>query len=223
MTTDSEVELKGRGRMSDRWGFEEADDWEAEAPRPRAAVEALVGRDGVVAVAVETGGAVVGVRLALGWRESRGLAAAVVSAANEATARALAWQAGNPAPVTAPMAGGDEAPITAADALRLVEAVSADLAEFARRTAEAAGPMTARSAGGHVGAVARAGRVAEVSIDPGWANAVRASEVESELLDVLRALRERGAVDRPESGAIAELTALLGDPNALLRRVGLVP
>jgi DNA-binding protein YbaB len=210
--------------VSDRWGFEEADDWEVEDPQPEKAVEAVSGQDadGLVTVTVTPTAEVVSVRLAGAWRESRRLAPAVVSAVNAATARALAWQVENPpAPVPRVKAAVDETPITAADALRLVEAVSADLAAFTRRTARAA--VQAHSGGGHVRGTAEGGQVVEMAIDPGWASAARVSEVESELLDALRDLRSTSPelAGGPTSEAITELAALLADPTAMLRRVGL--
>ncbi|PRY46467.1 hypothetical protein [Umezawaea tangerina] len=206
--------------MSDRWGFEEADDWESEAPAPQRTTEALVGRHAPVTVTVTPDAEVLSVHLTDPWRAPRTLATAAARATNEAVVQALAWQAEHPSPTAAPVPGTTETPITPEDALRLLAAVSADLAEFTKRTTEAATP-TVRSAGGHVTAVGRAGQVVQVTIDPAWLNTARASEVESELLDALRTLRRRTAVDRPESGAIAELTSLLHHPDALLRRVGL--
>lgn len=216
--------------MSDRWGFEEADDWEVQESQPQQVAEALVGQDadGLATVTVTPTADVVSVRLAGDWRQSRGLSAAVVSAANAATMRALAWQVENPPPASAPVGTPDETPISAADALRLVDAVSADLAAFASRTAEIIDrPVVAESRGGHVRGSARGGQVVELTIDPGWTSAVRVSEVESELLDALKTLRVRSVpaelTGGPKSDAITELTALLADPNALLRRVGLRP
>jgi hypothetical protein len=216
--------------MPDRWGFEEADDWEPVIPEPEREADVLVGTDAddLAAVTVTPTADVVSVRLGGAWRQSRGLSAAVVTAANAATMRAVAWQVEHP-PTERALAGTpDETPITAAEALRLIDAVSADVATFTQRVAEIIDrPVVAESAGGHVRASARAGQVVDLAVDPGWTAGARVSEVESELLDALRALRTRCApgelANGPESEAITTLTALLADPNAMLRRVGLLP
>lgn len=228
--------------MSDnrRWGFDEADDWEYESTRrtdaPAAeAVHALIGRDadGAVTVTVTPTAEVLAVKLAAGWRRSvdpRGLHFAVRSAANTATMQALARQVEQPQPVVPvqQVARQDETPITKEDALLLMAEVSADLARFTSAMGEVTNhPVVAESAGGHVRGSAKGGQVIELTIDPGWASGARESELESEVLEVLKALQSRGAprelVNGPQSPAIAELTTLLTDPTTLLRRVGLLP
>lgn len=235
--------------MSDdrRWGFEEAEDWEYEDTRPSqrtdsSAAELVSGQDPdrVVTVTVTPTADVVSVRLAADWRRSvdpRALHESVRAAANAATMQALALQleqrptAPQGAPATEPTAApgtSDQTPITREDALRLMDAVSADLERFTRKLAATVDqPVTVESAGGHVRGSAQRGQVLELSIDPNWSSGARVTEIESELTDVLTKLRNRSVppdlASGPQSPAIAELTALLNDPQALLRRVGLLP
>jgi hypothetical protein len=55
-------------------------------------------------------------------------------------------------------------------------------------------PARIESAGGHVAGSSLRGQVLEVSIDPAWAGMAQGSEIESELVEVLRAVHRAGAV-----------------------------
>jgi hypothetical protein len=233
-----------------RWGFEEADDWEDLAPSPpRSAngsangsaddsAEALTGQDpdGVVTVAVGPDAGVLSVTLAENWRglvDPRALHHSVRAAANNATMQALASRVQAEPPPQAPQsvapAGpAGNAPITREDALRLMAAVDAELADFSRQLSAVADQrVTAESAGRHVSGSALRGQVVDVSIDANWAASARAAEIETELVDVLRRLHRMSTPTElaggPQGQAITELNALLSDPQALLRRVGLLP
>lgn len=225
-----------------RWGFEEAEDWEYEAGRratpppaqpPPGDADACIGVDasGAVSVLVEFDGRVRAVRLAARWRDSidqRSLDGAVLDAANDATMRALSRSvqaqgdltAAEPAPVGAQV---DETPLTRADAERLFAAVNAELAVFTAGLDQAVNaPVRAESRGGHVRGIAQSGQVVRFEIDDRWAHAAPNPEMEGELAEVLRALRDRGTpATRPTGSAIAELQALASDPAKLLRKVGL--
>jgi hypothetical protein len=225
-----------------RWGFEEAEDWEYEAGRratpppaqpPPDDADVCVGIDtsGAVSVLVEFDGRVRAVRLAARWRDSidqRALDGAVLDAANNATMRALSRSvetqgdltAAPPAPRSAEV---DETPFTRADAERLFAAVNAELAVFTSGMDQVVNaPVHAESRGGHVRGVAQSGQVVRFEIDDRWAHAAPNPEIEGELAEVLRALRDRGTpATRPAGTAIAELQALASDPAKLLRKVGL--
>ncbi|MFD4643235.1 hypothetical protein ACFWN2_38420 [Lentzea sp. NPDC058436] len=225
-----------------RWGFEEAEDWEYEAGRRAAPppapprqddADACVGVDasGAVSVLVEFDGRVRAVRLADRWRDSidqRALDGAVLDAANNATMRALSRSvesqgdltAAEPAPGSAAV---DETPLTRADAERLFAAVNAELAVFTAGLDQAVNaPVRAESRGGHVRGIAQSGQVVRFEIDDRWAHAAPNPEIEGELAEVLRALRDRGTpATQPTGSAIAELQALASDPAKLLRKVGL--
>lgn len=223
-----------------RWGFEEAEDWEYDAGRrttPPAAqqedTDECVGTDasGVVSVVAELDGRVRAVRLAARWRDSldqRALDAAVLSAANNATMQALSRSveaqgdltAAEPVPVRGEV---DETPFTSEDALRLFDAVNAELAAFTGgldQTVNA--PVQAASRGGHVQGTAQSGRIVRLEIDDRWLYTAPNPEIEGELAEVLRALHDRGTpAPQPGGPAIAELQALASDPARLLRKVGL--
>lgn len=255
--------------MSDqRWGFEEAEDWEDERhPAPnRGALgngvgnglgddlgddlgDTVAGRDpdGAVTVVVGPDAEVLSVVLSADWRsvvDPRALHHSVRAAANNATMLALARQfeaeparqapspatpsQSVPSPAAMSPRSADETPITREDALRLLDAVSADLDSFTRQLSAVADQrMTAESAGRHVRGSALRGQVVEVAVDANWASSARAPEIEAELLDVLRRLHRMSTPTElaggPQGSAIAELNALLSDPQALLRRVGLLP
>ena len=222
------------------FGFEEGDE---EDRRPRRKQEAapdvtdfLRGKDsdGVVTVTVDDSADVRSVSLAAQWKQAvdpRALGAAVTSAVNAATMQVLAKQVERPVAEESPMSPGrpqDGSRITLAEATRLMDAVTADLERFKRRVAEVVDrPVAAESQGGHVRGTAQRGQVLDIAVDPAWAHTARNSELEQELLEVLRALRARSAptdlAQGPQSPAIAELIALVSDPNTLLRRVGLLP
>lgn len=222
------------------FGFEEGDE---EDRRPRRKQEAapdvadvLRGSDsgGVVTVTVDDSADVLSVTLASQWKQAvdpRALGSVVTSAMNAATMRALAKQVERPVaeePPTPPVPPQNGSRITLAEATRLMNAVTADLERFKRQVAQVVDrPVTAESRGGHVRGTARSGQVLDIAVDPACAHTARTSELEQELLEVLRALRAGSApadmARGPQSPAIAELTALVSDPTTLLRRVGLLP
>ncbi|MGO1049726.1 hypothetical protein [Crossiella sp. CA198] len=231
--------------MSDdqRWGFEDADDWEptpkaGRVPEPEATEpDGITGQDAdrVVTVAVGELGEVLSVRLAADWRRSvdpRSLQGSVLSAANNATMQALAKQVDEvrqtdvpawPSPTRPP----ETTPLTADAAFRLMDAVDAELATLTDRLASVQNQRTeVASAGGHVRGTAMNGQVSTLTVDPYWADSARNPEIEGELIEVLRELRRRSTPDPeltkwPTSPAITELTALVSDPTLLLRRLGL--
>ncbi|GHH59903.1 hypothetical protein [Lentzea cavernae] len=224
-----------------RWGFEEAEDWEYEAGRRATPppgrqpddADACVGTDasGAVSVAVELDGRVRAVRLAAQWRDSldqRALDTAVLSAANDATMQALSRSTAAQGDLTAvepPLVSRevDETPFTRDDAMRLFDAVNAELAAFTSdldRQVNSA--VRAESRGGHVRGVGQSGQVVRFEIDDRWVHAAPNPEIEGELAEVLRALHDGGApTSQPAGPAIAELQALASDPAKLLRKVGL--
>lgn len=229
--------------MSDRrWGFEDLDDWEyaeldggrstGQQPAERAEpAETVAGQDPdeILSVHVTLEGDVASVSLITGWRQSvdpRGLGRSVLAAANAATANAMVAQIGRiEVPPPAPVAqDADRTPLTRQDVGRLLDAVTADLDHFTRQVAEVADRrVSAESGGRHVSGAAHRGQVLEVTVDPTWAARSRTSEIELEVLDVLRQLR-RGSTpgelaQGPQSSAIAELNALAADPAALADRL----
>ncbi|MFD2422147.1 hypothetical protein [Amycolatopsis pigmentata] len=227
----------------DRWGFEEAEDWEYEqlntksAPKPaEEPTEAFVGQDSgrVVAVLVSPDGEVMQVKLSPVWRQSVepwDLPGRVRSAANAATMRALASSVerfDSTAPVTPvePQAGAEESSLTSLDVQRLLDAVSEELDQFTERLAEVVDHRAqVQSAGGHVQGSAQRGQVLSLDIDPNWAGQARHSEIETELLEVLRGLHDRSAPGElaagPSGSAISELMDLAADPRRLMRRLGM--
>ena len=224
----------------EEWAFEnEIDLWDDGVTAPPAEAEpepeGLAGRDGdsVVTVTVSPEGEVRQVKLAEDWKSKvapRGLHANVLTAANAATIEALVQRARevqeNPPP--RPPAGADETPLTAQDVLRLEDAVRGELDQLSTRmSAAGTGVVTAESSGGHVSGSAQSGRYLGLDLDATWASIARNAEVESELLDVLRALHRRSApsdfAPQPQGPAYTELMGLLADPARLLRRVGLTP
>ncbi|MGH3907429.1 MAG: hypothetical protein ACRDTE_25120 [Pseudonocardiaceae bacterium] len=224
-----------------RWGFEDLGDREYEeisgrrpARPPTEPAETGSGQDAdrVVTVQVALTGEVTSVHLATGWKRAvdpRALGTSVLAAANAATAAAMVAQVhridGQPPPAPA-AADIDRTPLTRQDVNRLLAAVTADLEQFTRQIAEIAGRrVSAESGGRHVSGTAQRGQVLEVSVDPGWASRSRTSEIETELVEVLRELRRRSTpgelAQGPQSSAIAEVTALAADPAGLLRRLRL--
>lgn len=224
-----------------RWGFEDLDDQEYEAisgrrpdSRPTAPEQTLSGQDAdrVVTVHVTPEGEVEAVHLAAGWEQAvdtRALGAGVLTAANAATAAAMVAQVhriGEQPPPAPAARDADRTPLTRQHVNRLLDAVTADLERFTRRVAEVADRrVSAESAGRHVSGTAQRGQVLEVSVDPGWAARCRTSEIESELADVLRRLRQAAGPGElaggPQSPAIAELHALAAGPATLLDRLRL--
>ncbi|MEB3367545.1 hypothetical protein [Saccharopolyspora mangrovi] len=228
--------------MSDRWDLNEEDLWEEEPPEDVVASQAdpsgglLVGQDPekVLAVYMTEEGEVRSVKLADAWKsrvDPRNLASQVVSAANAATIEAAAAQA-ELAQSSGGQASGngtrvpDDSPITSAEALQLVERATADLEAFQRQVlAVAETVVSAQSGGGHVQGTAKRGQVLGIEIDVRWCSAARNSEVEGELLDVLKDLRCKSSstelASGPQSQAIAQLYSWASDPQRLLRRLGL--
>ncbi|MEU4768874.1 YbaB/EbfC family nucleoid-associated protein [Actinosynnema sp. NPDC023794] len=222
-----------------RFGFEDGDEGD-RPPRPsredqRTRQDLLTGQDpnGVVTVAVNDEAEVQSVTIAARWRQSvdpRALGPAVAQAANAATVRALVEQAERPAepPPRQPPPPPSTERITPEQALRLMDAVGADLARYAQRTVEVVDrPTTAESRGGHVRGTTHRGQVIGIEADPAWTHTARVTEMQQEFLEVLRNLHARtvpaDVAQGPQSPAITELTALLSDPNTLLRRMGLLP
>lgn len=237
--------------MNDRrWGFDGLDDGEYEeitrrrparerrpAGEPVDAAATVSGQDadGVVTVHVTPDGEVVSVQVAADWKKSvdpRALGSSVLAAANNATLQALATQLDRaaqqpPAPQQAQPAP-DGPPLSREDVDRLLDAVTADLERFLRQTSEITDyPVSAQSAGRHVSGTAHRGQVLQVSVDAGWAARSQASEIASELVDLLGQLRRKSTpgdlTAGPQSSAIAELTELTRDPATMLRRIGLIP
>ncbi|PSL52349.1 hypothetical protein B0I31_11321 [Saccharothrix carnea] len=221
-----------------RFGFEEGGEEDQRArpsPEPEPQQDVLIGRDpdGVVTVAVNDLAEVQSVTIAGRWRQSvdpRALGSAVTQAANAATVQALAKQVERPAePKRAqPPPTPSLERITPEQALRLMDAVSADLARFTQRMTEVVDrPLTLESRGGHVRGTIHRGHVLNLEVDPAWTHSARVTEMQQEFLEVLRNLRARSVpadlAQGPQSPAITELTALVSDPNTLLRRVGLLP
>lgn len=232
-----------------RWGFEAAEDWEYEeitghqpARESVDTSDTVSGQDAdsAVTVHVTLDGEVVAVRLAVDWKrlvDPRALGPSVLAAANGAILHAMAKQveqveqrppARQQPPSTSTFRAVDRTPFTKEDALRLFDAVAADLERFVRHASEVIDhPISGESAGRHVSGTAYRGQVLQVSVDAGWANSARASEIEMELADLLGELRRKSSpadlTKGPKSAAIDELNALAGDPDTLLRRVGLIP
>ncbi|MFI6303452.1 hypothetical protein ACIBCH_16385 [Amycolatopsis thailandensis] len=230
----------------ERWAFEEELERDDDPPRSSAAEQVsdedrISGRDpdGVVTVVVSPEADVLSVVLSSEWKQSvdpRGLHSAVTAAANAATIAALGRQmddvARNPPPMptfgATPASNADESPLGTQDMLRLVEAATAELEQFTQRAATVVDRrITAESRGGHVDGTMANGQIVAMEIDPAWVAQVRAGEIESEILDVLRQLREAGTppglADGPQGPAIAEIMGLLFDPHRMARRVGLEP
>lgn len=180
--------------------------------------------DRIVRVIVSDDAEVLAVRLTEEWERSvdpRSLSTAVLAALNNAVALAAAVE--RPQEQT-PQPSGDTSELSTEDTIRLVDAVFADLDAFLREVAEVTDrPVHAESRGGHVRGSAQAGQVLELTVDPAWAANRRPTEVESELFEVLRELRGRSLPRRtkPDSKAIAELSALVSDQRTFFKRVGL--
>ncbi|MEU6155933.1 hypothetical protein ABZ816_38730 [Actinosynnema sp. NPDC047251] len=216
-------------------GFEEDDEHDRPPPTglPPASqhpAEPLSGHADGVTVTVDEAAEIRDVSLDRGWRrlvDPRRLGDATLAAANEATMRALAKQVEQPPESPDAPAPPPYRPITPQDAVRLLDEVAADLTAFTRRLAEATGPVSVESQGGHVHGTSHGGRVTALKVDPQWVNQARDSELIAELREVLAGLRVRSAPAHlaagPDSPAIAELNALARDPHTLLRGLGLLP
>jgi hypothetical protein len=243
-SADVDHRKRGFEQADDRWGFEEADDYEYQeltGPPTSAPTEepeeTLVGNDPdrVVDVVVSTQAEVIAVRLSPHWRRSidpRGLHSSVVAAANAATMRALARNAENnaenidTAPPAEPVDGADESPLSTQDVQRLLDGVSVELGRFTERLSEIVDhPVQVQSSGQHVQGSGQRGQVLHLDIDAGWAARARYTEIESELLEVLRGLHEsstpRELAAGPTGSAISELMDLGRDPQRLMRRLGM--
>lgn len=231
--------------MCARWGFFD-DDQDGEAgdehqePTPEAS-QTLWGSDtySVVSIGVTDMAHVVSARLSPDWKASvdpRSLHASVREASTAATMRALEKQiehtdmdgSSHPASELQRHRGGqanpDQSPVTKEDVLRLLEEASRDLERYTREASAVADrSINAQSAGGHVSMSARRQQVHEVTIDSRWAASARYTEIESELLDVLRRLDDQASLaplaNEPRSKAISELMNLASDPQALARRI----
>ncbi|ASU79433.1 hypothetical protein CDG81_15375 [Actinopolyspora erythraea] len=183
----------------------------------------------------------VAVYLAAGWKgsiEPYGLNGAVLEAANVAAARVLSHKmegfdldaavSGSSVQAASADSTDDESRITSEDAMRLLDAVTADLNEFMSQVSAVADqPTHVESSGGHVTASGRRGQLMSVEINPQWAGSARDSEIEVEITEVLKRVSEKSSLGElakgPQSRNIAELNALVRDPQALMRRVGLTP
>ncbi|GAB2962684.1 hypothetical protein LWP59_18380 [Amycolatopsis acidiphila] len=222
-----------------RWGFEEAEDWEygtqAGQTDPAAQPEeTLVGQDAdhVVQVVVSPDAEVVAVRLSPSWRQvvdPRALHTSVRSAANAATMAALARSVEQVDPTAASASPGasavDESALTGRDVEGLLDAVDAELRQFtARLSAIVDQPAEVSSSGGHVRGSAQRGQVLALDLDSTWAGRARHTEIETELVEVLRGLHDastpRELAAGPTGSAISELMELAADPRCLMRRLG---
>jgi hypothetical protein len=232
------------------WEFEEADDdgyLERLTGHPVAPTEiprdALTAHDPdqVIAIVVSPQAELIAVRLSPQWRQSvepRNLHSSVVSAANAATVRALAQNAEgfdlatmaeadesvNRADESA--SGTDDSHLTTQDVQRLLDDVSAELGRFTEQlSAMVDHPVQVQSAGRHVQGSALRGQVLQLDIDTGWAGRARHTEIEGELLEVLRRLQEsstpRDLATGPTGRAISELMEMARDPQLLMRRLGM--
>jgi DNA-binding protein YbaB len=227
-----------------RFGFEEDDESEHRPERADASAErnaeTIEGSDPdrVVTVVVNPAGEVTTVRIAPRWRdvvEPRALSDRVMTAANAASMAAFARSVAEPTGQDDPSTGADPAPapmlasnpMAAMDGLlKLMDVVSAELSEFEQRLSTiTTGVISATSAGGHVQIGSQGSQVVSVAIDPHWVAAARFTEIETEALDALRQVQRRSApgdlVQGPQSAAISELNRLVGNPQDLLRQLGL--
>ncbi|HEX7662626.1 MAG TPA: hypothetical protein VF444_24435 [Pseudonocardiaceae bacterium] len=202
--------------------------------------------DEIVTVRVNPEAQFVSVRLVERWKDKvspEALAGAVRAAANAAIMAALARRveetqdAGErkAEPAAAPRRASDTGtgtqgtvdPMTnARRLLSLLDTVSAQVDRFEQQLSTIANvKATADSGGRHVRAGIEGGQVIEVTVDTRWAERVRYSEVESELLDALRQAQRRadpGDLTRgPQSTEISELMNLVNNPQELLRQLGL--
>jgi hypothetical protein len=125
-----------------------------------------------------------------------------------------------------PKAGADESPLTSRDVQRLLDAVSEELEQFTERLAAVVDhPVRVESEGGHVQGSAQRGQVLSLDIDDNWAGQARHTEIETELVEVLRGLHDsstpRELAAGPSGSAVSELLDLTADPRRLMRRLGL--
>jgi len=228
------------------WGFEEDDEVEdvrRSTPAPEESTDdtdPLSGQDarGVVTIAVTETAAITSVRLSPDWRdraEARDLGSLVREAANNATAAAVAYQAqridiraevaaGTGVPPRASQPPEEETPLTREDVRRLLDAVTADLAQFKSRVSTVVDQtVQTESAGEHVTVSGRQGQVLDVSLDVSWLFMARESEIENEVRDALTRFADRstpGDLARgPQSSAINELMGLVSNPQAMVRRI----
>lgn len=230
--------------MDGTWGFDEADD-EFE-PVPGASEkeddfsEQLSGQDaaGIVTVWVTPLGDVGSVHVSRQWRslvDIEGLQRNVAEAMNAATAHVLAEAAeqadmsgdehdgttGVPTTSEPPV---DETPITLDYVMQLLGNVSVDVEHFIQRMPTTfRQTVSAESGGKHVSVTGMHRQVNDVSIDVRWVARARATEVETELRDVLGRFAAQFSVGElaggPHSPAITELMDLVSHPETTLRRV----
>jgi DNA-binding protein YbaB len=235
------------GMPEQRWGFEEDDEWEGQPDNgggpPPTDDDTVRGADpnGIVTVVANLAGEPIAVQLEPRWAETagpHGLPDLVRTAANGASAAALGRQvsdsvpneAETPAPPLAaePAEGSSDDPIAGMNrVLALMDTVTAELEQFEQRLSTFSAVAVAAGSGGrHVTVNGRDGQVLDVVVDPNWAGSVRASEIESELLDALRQFHRRATPDElaegPQSPAITELNNLVRNPSVLLRELGLL-
>lgn len=222
-----------------RWGFEEADDWDYEQstsePAADEAEETVLGSDPdrIIEVIVTRNAEVRAVRLSPQWRSSvdpRALEHSVLAAANAATMQALAknvedLQTADPPENTTP-ASHDLEQLTAVGVQRLLDSASHELERFTEQLSSVVDrPVQLESAGGHVQGTAQRGQVLELTVDVHWATQARHTEIESELVDILRRLHASSTPNElaagPQGSAISELMELARDPQRLMRRLGM--
>jgi DNA-binding protein YbaB len=233
--------------MNVRWGFEEDDGWDEDERNEDHPVvednELLAGQDPdrILTVRVTDMAEVRSVALDRDWKNSvdpRGVHVNVLAAMNAATMQALAKQVeqtdmsgrstvGFGAAPPGSEAGGstaDDTPITQEDAIRLVDAATADLERYLSQAISIAhAVISAESSGGHITVSGRQRQIRDVSIDTDWVARARRSEIESELLDVLTSFGAKSSFGElaqgPQSSAVTELVNLAADPQALVRRI----
>lgn len=224
------------------WGFEDDDEESfssyARAPEPEQPAadlgDHITGQDpdGVVTIAVTDDADVVTAKLSSGWRDSidaRALHSAVLAAMNAATINAVSARAekidpeGTAEPA-APSEPRDDGPITTEDAMRLIDAVTADLDRFMSQVSAIADQVvTAESSGGHVTVTGKQRHVADVAIESRWVTGAPDAEIESELVSALSGFTTRSSLGElsqgPQSTNLDELRRLVRDPQTLIRRI----
>lgn len=222
-----------------RWGFEDDSEFDKRPAKDSRTTdeEEVTGTDAdnVVVVSATPAGHATKVRIAEQWRDKvrpDGLGSSVTTAVNAMTMAALAYQL-QAQPVRPPQSDANEDSSYLADpqvvAAQLSKLADDALAE-AQRFLDQVGPVindvtTVDSAGRHVAMSGRRGQVSQVTIDAGWAEFARPTEIESEVIDALRRLQARMVPDElaagPQGPAITELNRLMSNPADLLRRLGL--
>lgn len=222
-----------------RWGFaalsdEEFDQFTRTAPTastasPVAPPSPRGADDPVVDVTVGPAGEVEAVSLADRWRDAvdpAELGREVVGAVGRGIARALADASTAP---PAPAAASEPVDLGpwGGSFRRLLEEARRDAERYASAAAALRRQDTsATSAARHITGTARHGVVTEVGVDPAWARAAPAREIEGELLEVLAELGRRAVPASMRGGpahpAAEALGCLAADPAALARAAGMV-